>query len=107
MILDRWDPDRGGAEAAAAAFVSHAILRGHEVHVFGVEASPGAPGVFHAVHAGGPGQWEIRVLDWNTPALRFWSAAATDQCKKAVTPSKAIVNGKQWHVLSFDVQKHA
>jgi predicted acetyltransferase len=40
-----------------------------------------------------PGQWEIRVLDGNTPALQFWSAAATDQCKKVVTPSKAIVNG--------------
>jgi predicted acetyltransferase len=54
-----------------------------------------------------PGQWEIRVLDGNTSALRFWSAAATEQCKKTVTPGKAIVKGKQWHVLSFDVQKHA
>lgn len=56
FLIDRWQPSRGGAEAALAGFATHLERRGHEVHAIG-ERGPGAtepaPGHFHVVHASG------------------------------------------------------
>jgi len=53
FLIDRWEPERGGAERAMAALASQLVARGHRVLVFARRASPGAPGEFHAVPAGG------------------------------------------------------
>jgi len=53
LLIDRWQPDRGGAEAALDLLARHLDARGHEVHVFGESASTDPPGTFHAVKAGG------------------------------------------------------
>ncbi len=53
FLIDRWEPERGGAERALAALASHLEQRGHRVLAFARRASPGAPGEFHAVATGG------------------------------------------------------
>ena len=44
LILDRWDPARGGAERAMARLAEHLIRGGDEALVFTLSAAPGAPG---------------------------------------------------------------
>lgn len=53
LLIDRWDPRRGGAEGALDQLARHLLERGHEVHLFGVSCvrDPRAP--FHAIRAGG------------------------------------------------------
>ncbi|HTF87341.1 MAG TPA: glycosyltransferase family 4 protein [Planctomycetota bacterium] len=53
FLIDRWEPERGGAERALAALAKHLGERGHRVLAFARRASPGAPGEFHAVATGG------------------------------------------------------
>ncbi len=53
FLIDRWVPERGGAERALARLAKHLDERGHDVHAFGLAASDGAPGTFHAVSARG------------------------------------------------------
>jgi UDP-glucose:(heptosyl)LPS alpha-1,3-glucosyltransferase len=49
LILDRWDPARGGAERAMAKLASHLVARGDEAHVFAAEVRDVAPAVAHVV----------------------------------------------------------
>lgn len=53
LLIDRWQPDRGGAETALDLFARHLAGRGHEVHVVAAEARSETPGPFHRVAAGG------------------------------------------------------
>ena len=53
FLIDRWEPERGGAERALATLASYLGARGHRVLAFARRASPGAPGEFHAVATGG------------------------------------------------------
>ena len=56
LLIDRWQPGRGGAERALAQLAEYLLARGHEVHAFGregpVKGEP-APGEFHAVRSFG------------------------------------------------------
>jgi len=52
FLIDRWRPDRGGAEKALALLAAHLERKGWEVHAFGAvgpEKGPEAPGIFHPV----------------------------------------------------------
>jgi UDP-glucose:(heptosyl)LPS alpha-1,3-glucosyltransferase len=56
ILIDRWDPRRGGAERALATFAAWLEARGHEILVFGVSGpTPGefAPGLFVPVQTHG------------------------------------------------------
>ena len=53
FLIDRWEPERGGAERALASLAEHLGGRGHRVLAFARRASPGAPGEFRAVATGG------------------------------------------------------
>jgi UDP-glucose:(heptosyl)LPS alpha-1,3-glucosyltransferase len=53
FLIDRWEPERGGAERALARLAEHLGGRGHRVLAFARRASPGAPGEFRAVTTGG------------------------------------------------------
>jgi UDP-glucose:(heptosyl)LPS alpha-1,3-glucosyltransferase len=44
FLIDRWDPQRGGAERAMAQLAEHLIARGHRVLAIACEHSAGAPG---------------------------------------------------------------
>lgn len=56
ILIDRWNPRRGGAERALATFAAWLGARGHEVFVFGLEGPPpgvSAPGMFIPVQTYG------------------------------------------------------
>lgn len=53
FLIDRWEPERGGAERALAMLAVHLGARGHRVLAFARRASPDAPGEFRAVATGG------------------------------------------------------
>ncbi len=49
FLIDRWDPQKGGLEAALAALVIRLAERGDTPLVFALSAAPGAPGEFVAL----------------------------------------------------------
>src|SRR5687768_1508954 len=53
FLIDRWEPERGGAERAMARLAQHLGGRGHRVLAFARRASEGSPGEFRAVATGG------------------------------------------------------
>lgn len=53
VLIDRWEPARGGAERAVAALVEHLLARGDRVRVFADRADADAPGAFVRVRARG------------------------------------------------------
>jgi D-inositol-3-phosphate glycosyltransferase len=55
ILIDRWQPSRGGAERALSQLAQHLEQRGHEVHAFserGPHRDEVAPGLLHLVRAG-------------------------------------------------------
>lgn len=72
LLIDRWDPLRGGAERALDQLARHLAGAGHEVHVFGARCEAQPPGEFHAVRSGGltRGARELRLGRSMTAAAR-------------------------------------
>src|SRR5207244_2407916 len=44
VVVDRFDPQKGGAERALALLANAALAAGHELDVFSIAAAKGAPG---------------------------------------------------------------
>ena len=53
LLIDRWDPQRGGAERALGMLSQHLVSRGHRVTAFGAEGTSTAGAEFKRVLAGG------------------------------------------------------
>lgn len=53
FLIDRWDPERGGAERALTQLAGHLEQRGHRVLAFASEGRAGAPGELRTVAARG------------------------------------------------------
>lgn len=53
FLIDRWDPDRGGAERALALFADRLEASGWEVHVLAASARGALPGRFHRIEGRG------------------------------------------------------
>jgi len=71
------------------------IIRGHRKRGIGAA-------VAHQVWKRFPGQWEVRVMDSNQPALRFWQRAIST-LTGAQAQSTSIQKGdKLWHVFKFE-----
>ncbi len=49
-----------------------------------------------------PGAWEVRVLESNEPARRFWAAAIRTYTGSLVEEASAEVEAKRWRVFFFD-----
>ena len=49
LLIDRWDPQRGGAEACLGLLAKHLVSSGHEVHVIAASAREPLPGAFQRV----------------------------------------------------------
>jgi predicted acetyltransferase len=56
----------------------------------------------HQVWRKFPGKWEVRVLDRNQRAKKFWEAAIGEFIGAAVHPSSFQKEGGSWHVFSFE-----
>jgi hypothetical protein len=77
LIIDRWQPSRGGAERALAELAQHLEARGHAVLAFSAEGPPrgeSAPGELELVRARGlawtRGARERRLADASLAAAR-------------------------------------
>ena len=49
-----------------------------------------------------PGRWEIRVMEENRPARRFWAKVIAGFCGQAVSPVRVEKDGQWWQVFTFD-----
>jgi predicted acetyltransferase len=48
-----------------------------------------------------PGEWLVRVLEANTPAVLFWRAATAAYSSGLFEEEQRIVQGRQWRFLRF------
>ncbi len=58
ILIDRWEPERGGAERALDDLARWLTERRFDVHVFAREAIAAPPGTFHAVKSG---RWRLET----------------------------------------------
>lgn len=92
FLIDRWQPKRGGAEAALCAFGRYLESRGHEVLSFGVEGPRDeverdlAPGTFKNVseRLGWSGRIGTRGSRESVLARAMTSAASDAECEVSI-----------------------
>ncbi|HEX8493333.1 MAG TPA: GNAT family N-acetyltransferase [Pyrinomonadaceae bacterium] len=70
------------------------ILRGYRRHKIGINAGRQVWEMFR-------GRWEVRVMLTNRAAKEFWQYAIGEFTGTAIQPTLAEINGKRWHVFSF------
>jgi predicted acetyltransferase len=59
--------------------------------------------IAHEVWRRFPGPWEVRVMQSNRAALRFWERAiATLHKGEAIQPARIEIAGECWHVFAFE-----
>lgn len=58
--------------------------------------------VAHEVFRRFPGAWEVRVMDSNRPAHRFWKEAVSGFVGATVESTSLRLDGKDWQVFSFE-----
>jgi predicted acetyltransferase len=61
-------------------------------------------GVAHEVWRRFPGRWQVRVMESNRAAYRFWTKAISEFLGETVRPLSVEDNGERWHVFSFESQ---
>jgi len=49
-----------------------------------------------------PGRWEVRVIDRNRKAIRFWARATSDFLGVTIDPVSFDKDGERWHLFSFE-----
>ena len=76
------------------------ILRGYRRRGFGTN-------VAHEVWKILPGHWEIRVMQSNVPAQRFWVHAISTFMGEAANPARVDRGGVWWQIFSFDTRAKA
>jgi len=70
------------------------VLRAYRRRGVGMQAA-------HEVWSRFPGQWEVRVMEENAPALRFWMDAVARFCSDVVSPVRVEGDGRWWQVFAF------
>jgi predicted acetyltransferase len=58
--------------------------------------------VAHDVWRRFPGRWEVRVMEGNAPAERFWAAAIAKFRGEAVRSARVEKDGRWWQVFKFE-----
>ena len=48
-----------------------------------------------------PGEWLVRVLERNAPAVQFWRAAIEDRSRGSYQEETRIVHGQPWRFFRF------
>jgi predicted acetyltransferase len=59
-------------------------------------------GVAHEVWRRFPGRWQVRVMESNGAAHRFWTQAISEFVGEAIRPLSVEDDGERWHVFLFD-----
>jgi predicted acetyltransferase len=71
------------------------VIRGVRRRGVGMKAA-------HAIWKQFPGKWEVRVIDRNEKALKFWGCAIKEFLGRAIEPTPFDKDGAGWHVFEFD-----
>ncbi len=50
---------------------------------------------------GRPGEWLVRVLEANTPAVLFWRSAIAAHSRDSYEEEERVVNGRPWRFFRF------
>jgi len=83
LLIDRWDPRRGGAERALAQFSEHLVACGHRVTAFGAEGTACAGAEFQRVRPRAP-RMPGRVARERALARGLVAAASVAACDVTV-----------------------
>jgi predicted acetyltransferase len=76
------------------------IVRGYRRLGVGTQAA-------HEVWQKFPGRWEVRVIDRNQKAMKFWERAIREFLGKDVDSAAFDKGGEGWHVFSFEAERAA
>jgi predicted acetyltransferase len=76
------------------------VLRGYRRRGIGTQ-------VAHRVWTQFPGRWEVRVMQSNVQAQRFWGKAITAFTGKTIRPMRVEMGGKRWRVFAFESRQRA
>jgi predicted acetyltransferase len=71
------------------------ILRGYRKRGIGTEAA-------HQVWKQFPGLWEVRVMESNSQALRFWGNAISKFTGETIRPTRIERGSGRWRLFSFE-----
>jgi predicted acetyltransferase len=71
------------------------VIRRCRRHGIGTEAA-------HQVWRRFPGPWEVRVMESNVPAQRFWAEAIFTFTDAPINPVTVQKGGKNWKIFSFE-----
>ncbi|HZD49849.1 MAG TPA: GNAT family N-acetyltransferase [Silvibacterium sp.] len=63
--------------------------------------------IAHDVWKRFPGSWEVRVMETNDRAHRFWEAAITKFTGVAIRPVRFEKGGEHWRLFSFESRSHS
>ncbi len=63
-------------------------------------------GVAHEVWRRFPGRWQVRVMESNGAAHRFWTQAISEFVGEVIRPLSVEDDGERWHAFSFE-SRHA
>ena len=74
------------------------VAPGFRRHGAGTEAA-------HDVWKRFPALWQVRVLDANQPAIRFWQSAVSRFTGKPLQPVSFTVGNEAWRRFSFDSRR--
>ena len=76
------------------------IVRAHRRQRIGTK-------VAHQLWERFPGSWEVRVMESNRDALKFWQRAITGFIGAAINPAHLEKDGRHWHVFQFESAQDA
>ena len=74
------------------------ILRGSRRLGVGMKAA-------HEIWKKFPGKWEVRVIDRNQKAKKFWGRAINEFLGETIEPIPLDKDGEGWHVFSFESKR--
>jgi predicted acetyltransferase len=63
--------------------------------------------VVHEILKKFPGKWEVRVMDQNQKAVKFWGRAISEFLGKDIDSVPLDKDGESWHVFSFESKRAA
>lgn len=93
FVLVKQEPSTSGS-ATIWDMAEFFVLRRHRRRGIGTA-------VAHTVWKRLPGPWQVRVMETNVPAVRFWQRAVSEFAGTAVHLSRASVQGVPWRIISF------
>jgi predicted acetyltransferase len=94
MILVKRGSEASG-DSAVWDMAEFFILRGYRKHGIGTQ-------VAHQVWKQFPGRWEVRVMESNLLAFRFWANAISKFTGEAVRSTRIERGSECWQLFSFE-----